>query len=368
MSRASHRGRQSDRRGHGRRRARARRAGHGHERASWATASVAVSHSRRSKIARSSSRCGRPRPRSRSAEATIRQREADLKLAQTNVERSRNLFGRQLLPKQTLDDCRSALHLRGRGARSVARAARAVRRPARGAAHQPGQHERGVAGRRLRVAGATRHRRVGVTERAGGVGRRHLVAASGRQRRRKGPAHGQHRRPRHRSKSMRIPARTSTAASHASSPVLDPATRTARDGSRNPEPAIPPEARDVRASRPHHRRQDATCWSSRRSRSSIPRASAASITPSEDNKAKFNPVKVGIEDNDNAEILEGLTRGRTSSCRTARARCAATISWSSPAPPGRAGRGSRGPRVARRSRPAPPLPADRAAAERPRPR
>lgn len=36
--------------------------------------------------------------------ATIRQREADLQLAQTNVERSRNLFERQLLPKQTLDD------------------------------------------------------------------------------------------------------------------------------------------------------------------------------------------------------------------------------------------------------------------------
>ena len=36
--------------------------------------------------------------------ATIRQREADLQLAQTNAERSRNLFERQLLPKQTLDD------------------------------------------------------------------------------------------------------------------------------------------------------------------------------------------------------------------------------------------------------------------------
>jgi HlyD family secretion protein len=36
--------------------------------------------------------------------ATIRQREADLKLAETNVVRSRSLFERQLLPKQTLDD------------------------------------------------------------------------------------------------------------------------------------------------------------------------------------------------------------------------------------------------------------------------
>jgi HlyD family secretion protein len=38
------------------------------------------------------------------AMATIRQREADLKLAETNAERSRNLYQRQLLPKQTLDD------------------------------------------------------------------------------------------------------------------------------------------------------------------------------------------------------------------------------------------------------------------------
>ena len=38
------------------------------------------------------------------SQATIRQREADLQLALTNAERSRNLFARQLLPKQTLDD------------------------------------------------------------------------------------------------------------------------------------------------------------------------------------------------------------------------------------------------------------------------
>lgn len=38
------------------------------------------------------------------AGATIRQREADLKFAETSLERSRNLFQRQLLPRQTLDD------------------------------------------------------------------------------------------------------------------------------------------------------------------------------------------------------------------------------------------------------------------------
>ena len=37
-------------------------------------------------------------------QATIRQREADLKFAETNLARSKNLFDRQLLPQQTLDD------------------------------------------------------------------------------------------------------------------------------------------------------------------------------------------------------------------------------------------------------------------------
>jgi RND family efflux transporter MFP subunit len=38
------------------------------------------------------------------ARATVRQREADLKFAQTNLDRSRSLFERQLLPRQTMDD------------------------------------------------------------------------------------------------------------------------------------------------------------------------------------------------------------------------------------------------------------------------
>jgi len=36
--------------------------------------------------------------------ATIRQREADLRFAQTNLDRSRNLYDRQLIPRQTFDD------------------------------------------------------------------------------------------------------------------------------------------------------------------------------------------------------------------------------------------------------------------------
>ena len=40
----------------------------------------------------------------RVSEATIRQREADLKLATTNKDRSKSLFDRELLPQQTYDD------------------------------------------------------------------------------------------------------------------------------------------------------------------------------------------------------------------------------------------------------------------------
>lgn len=38
------------------------------------------------------------------SQASIRQREADLRLAETNLNRSRSLFERQLLPQQTFDD------------------------------------------------------------------------------------------------------------------------------------------------------------------------------------------------------------------------------------------------------------------------
>ena len=38
------------------------------------------------------------------SQATIRQRQADLKLAQNNLERSRSLYERDLLPRQTFDD------------------------------------------------------------------------------------------------------------------------------------------------------------------------------------------------------------------------------------------------------------------------
>ncbi len=61
-----------------------------------------------------------PRRRSRPitvAQASIRQREADLKLAQNNLDRSRSLYERQLLPQQTFDD----VDARQQAARGAAR-------------------------------------------------------------------------------------------------------------------------------------------------------------------------------------------------------------------------------------------------------
>jgi HlyD family secretion protein len=55
------------------------------------------------------------------AAATIRQREADLRFAQTNLDRSRNLFERQLIPKQTLDDA-EARHQAGAAQLDLAQA------------------------------------------------------------------------------------------------------------------------------------------------------------------------------------------------------------------------------------------------------
>jgi membrane fusion protein (multidrug efflux system) len=55
------------------------------------------------------------------SEANVRRSEADLSLALTNVERARNLYGRQLLPKQQLDDA-EARHTSAVAALDLARA------------------------------------------------------------------------------------------------------------------------------------------------------------------------------------------------------------------------------------------------------
>ena len=112
-------------------------------------------------------------------------------------------------------------------ARSRAGAEHAVEGAARRAAHQPREHGHHLAGQRLRRQARGRSGRVRLAERAGRRRRGHHARAPRRQRRREGSQGARRPATPRGSRSTRFPARRSRAASPASSPVLDPATRTA---------------------------------------------------------------------------------------------------------------------------------------------
>ena len=75
------------------------------------------------------------------AAATIRQREADLRLAQTNLDRSKNLFERQLIPKQTFDDTDARYQAAARAGSIWRRRSIAGAGAPRRAEDQPRQHD-----------------------------------------------------------------------------------------------------------------------------------------------------------------------------------------------------------------------------------
>ena len=127
------------------------------------------------------------------SKATIRQREADLKVAELNFERSKNLFQRQLLAKQALDDAES------RYMSAVAQfdlsKAQLNQNDSRlqELKNQPAEHLGHLAGRRLRRQAQRRPGCNGEHRHRDRVGGRHLAPAPGGQRRREGSAHGQRR-------------------------------------------------------------------------------------------------------------------------------------------------------------------------------
>ena len=186
------------------------------------------------------------------AKATIRQREADLKLASSTSSGRKNLFGRQLLAKQTLDDAEARFWRPQAQLDLVAGADRSRRRPARRAADQPRQHQHHVPGRWLRRQAERRSRRVGVAERRHRLGGRYLAPAAGRQRRREGsplvnPG----------DQAMvevdAFPGEMFNGHIARVSPVLDPATRTAPMEVEIPNTEIPPQAGHVRPGAPRDR-------------------------------------------------------------------------------------------------------------------
>jgi RND family efflux transporter MFP subunit len=240
-------------------------------------------------------------------QATIRQREADLNLAQTNVERSRNLYGRQLLPKQTLDDAEArytsavaALDLaRAQLAQSAARLQELrinlshtnVVSPVDGFVARRDLDIGAFASNNAPVASvvdiSSLRLVANVVEkdlRAVTVGDRAAVSVDA------------------------FPGETFAGRIARLSPVLDPTTRTAQM-----EVEIPNS--QFRLKPGMYARVDLTV-EDKEGVLVIPKISLIDsegqrgvYQPTNDNKARFKPVKVGIENNETAEILEGLSEG-----------------------------------------------------------
>ena len=129
------------------------------------------------------------------ARATIRQREADLKVAELNFERSKNLFGRQLLAKQALDDAESRFlaaqaQLDLSKAQSTQTSARLDELQINLGNTRIISPVDGFVAKRNTDAGAW-----AAQNGTGDVGGRHLPAAARGQRRREGPAVRERRRP-----------------------------------------------------------------------------------------------------------------------------------------------------------------------------
>ena len=179
-------------------------------------------------------------------------------LAQTNVERSRNLFERQLLPKQTLDDNEARYQSARGAARSGARAEHAVEGAARRAAHQPGQHLIVVAGQRLRRPARGRSRRVRRPERAGGGRRRHHAASASWSTSSRRTCKQLAGRRRDACRSGCVPRRDVHRPDRARGARARPRDAHGADRDRDSESRLPAEARHVCARQHHHRqRKDA---------------------------------------------------------------------------------------------------------------
>jgi membrane fusion protein, multidrug efflux system len=242
-------------------------------------------------------------------EATIRQRKADLNLALTNVERSRNLFGRQLLPKQTLDDAEA------RYTSAVAQVDLAEAQLAQSGARMQELKINlantnvvspvdGFVAKRNVDPGAWVSQQVPLVSvvdisslrlvanvverdlRLVGVGDTALVDVDA------------------------FPGEKFKGRIARVSPIIDPATRTAPMEVEIPNP-------DFRLKPGMYARVDLEI-EGRQNVLLVPKIALVDsegqrgvYQPSEDNRAVFKPVKVGIEDAERAEILDGLHEGET---------------------------------------------------------
>jgi RND family efflux transporter MFP subunit len=239
------------------------------------------------------------------AQATIRQREADLKFAVVNFERSQNLFQRQLLPRQSLDDAE---------ARQAASSAQLDLARAQLSQTQARLDE-------LRIAKSNTNI---VSPVNGFVGKRNIdVGAWASQ---QSPVASVVDISSVRlvanvvEKDLRLvnggdPARVTVDAYPGETfsgriarvaPVLDPATRTA-------EIEIEVPNGDFRLKPGMYARMSVSI-ESRRDTTLVPKVSVIDyegtrgvFTMTEDNKAKFQPLEIGIEDTERVEVRAGIT-------------------------------------------------------------
>lgn len=275
------------------------------------------------------------------ASASVRQREADLKFATTNLQRSQNLFGRQLLPKQTLDDAE---------ARSEAAAAQLDLVRAQFAQAKARLEELrislsntivaspvdGFVGRRNLDPGAFASANTPVVSVvdihfvrlvAGLVEKDLRRVASGM------PAEVE---------VDAFPGEIFNATIARVAPILDPATRTAQIEVEVPNPAF-------RLKPGMYARVQLTV-DRRAGVLVVPRNAVVDLDGkrgvfmADDNKARFTPVQLGLQDDERAEIREGLRDGdNVITTGAAALRDGDTIVLAGQAPRGGGMRGGRGP-------------------------
>lgn len=239
------------------------------------------------------------------AQATIRQREADLKFSQVNLERSQNLFQRQLLPRQSLDDAE---------ARQVAATAQLDLARAQFQQAQARLEElriakantsivspvNGFVGKRNMDPGAWASQQAPVASVVDISSVRLVANVVEKDLRLVNPGDPA------KVNVDAFPGETFAGRIARVAPVLDPATRTA-------EIEIEVPNRDFRLKPGMYARMAVTI-ESRKDATLVPKAAVVDyqgsrgvFTMNDDNKARFKPIEIGIEDAEKVEVRNGIT-------------------------------------------------------------
>lgn len=238
------------------------------------------------------------------ARATIRQREADLKFAQTNLDRARELFQRELLPRQTLDDA-EARHQAAAAQLELARAqltqseARLQELRFTLANTVITSPVNGFVARRAADPGAYVSQNAPVADVVDISTVRLVANVVEKDMRRVGPGDPA------KVEVDALPGEVFTGRIARVAPVLDPATRTAQMEVEIPNPAnrLKP-GMYARVNLTIDQRENALVVPAN---AVVDRDGQRGVFLAADNTATFRPVQIGIEDTVNVEILGGVS-------------------------------------------------------------